>query len=81
MNRLFLCLAGLAVAGSVTAADLLFPLETFPVNEPPPGFVSLLAGAGQPGDWRVKLDEVGTAVPETVLIRQVSLKSANVSSS
>jgi hypothetical protein len=63
MNRLFLCLAGLAVAGSVTAADLLFPLETFPVNEPPPGFVSLLAGAGQPGDWRVKLDEVGTAVP------------------
>lgn len=40
------------------AAERVFDFRTMPENQPPPGFRSALAGGGQPGNWRVILDEV-----------------------
>jgi hypothetical protein len=44
--------------GTGSAAEKTFDLTTAKPNEPPPGFRSALAGTGQPGDWRVLLDDV-----------------------
>src|SRR5271165_105266 len=52
----WLALAGLA--GSLGAAERKFDFSGVPTNQPPTNCVSLVAGAGKPGDWRVLLDEV-----------------------
>ncbi|MDW8309151.1 MAG: DUF1080 domain-containing protein [Verrucomicrobiales bacterium] len=45
------------------AAERVFDFQEAPLNQPPPGFHSLLAGEGTPGDWRVILDEVPPLLP------------------
>jgi hypothetical protein len=47
-----------ALALPAAAAELKFDFSRFPENQPPPGFRSLVAGEGRPGDWRMVLDEV-----------------------
>jgi hypothetical protein len=44
------------------AAELTFDFGQFPENQTPPGFRSLVAGQGGPGDWRVAWDEVAPAL-------------------
>jgi len=46
------------VALAARAAERKFDFSQFPVNTPPAGFRSAVAGEGRPGDWRVILDEV-----------------------
>ncbi len=46
------------VAPRLDAAERKFDFSTAPLNQPPSNTVSLVAGAGKPGDWRVILDEV-----------------------
>lgn len=48
----------LALAETGLAAERTFDLTTAKPNEPPPGFRSSLAGTGQPGEWKVLLDDV-----------------------
>lgn len=45
------------------AADRTFDFVDVPLNTTPPGFRSMLAGSGAPGDWRVVEDEVPSALP------------------
>lgn len=52
---LWVGLCGLAVA---RAAELRLDFAESQVGQCPPGFRSLVAGEGKPGDWRVVLDEV-----------------------
>lgn len=49
------CLAGWLWAGLwwSNAAELRFDFAAQPTNVPPSGFTNVLAGGGQPGDWRV----------------------------
>lgn len=55
------------------SAELQIELEKFRVDEPPPGFTSLLNGQGQPGDWKVILDDVPpTLAPLTPQARAVT---------
>lgn len=55
-SLLALVLATLAL--SVRAAELSFDFSQFPENQTPTGFRSLVAGEGQPGEWKVILDDV-----------------------
>lgn len=61
MPRLATALASLALLLDTTAAEKVFDLSTAPLNQPPKGFRSALAGAGQPGDWKVILVEAPSA--------------------
>ena len=54
---LLLCWA-LACLGPGQAAERVFDFSTNKLDAPPTGFRSTVAGAGQPGDWRIVLDEV-----------------------
>jgi len=58
----FLCALGWLSCLGLHAAELQFELDKLPVNQPPPGFRSLLLGGGPPGDWKVILDEVAPAL-------------------
>ena len=40
------------------AAEKVFDLTSAKINEAPPGFRSVLSGTGQPGEWKVVLDDV-----------------------
>lgn len=52
-------LLGLVLAViNAAAAERVFDFGELPLDKPPPGFRSLLAGEGTPGDWRVVLDTV-----------------------
>lgn len=53
---------GLILAWVVRAEDQVFDLTPFKVNEPPPGFRSLVTGAGVPGEWKILLEEVPPAI-------------------
>lgn len=55
-SLLVLTLAALSLRA--WAAELKFDFSQFPVDQPPPGFRSVVAGQGKPGDWKVILDEV-----------------------
>jgi hypothetical protein len=46
------------LAGRLNAAEQRFDFSTAPTNAPPPGCESTVHGQGQPGDWRVLLDQV-----------------------
>jgi hypothetical protein len=52
----------LAIASPALAADREFDFSTSPTNQPPKGFRSAVTGLGQPGDWRIILDEVPSAL-------------------
>lgn len=53
-------LAPLLALGAA-AAELKFDFGQFPLDQPPKGFSSAVAGEGRPGDWRVILDDVPSA--------------------
>ncbi len=61
--RSFLVLMLAALAMSVRAAELKFDFSQFPENQPPAGFRSLIAGEGQPGDWKIIADAVAPLLP------------------
>jgi Domain of Unknown Function (DUF1080). len=54
----FLVLAFALLAGNVLAAERTFPLDDFPVDQPPPGFRNILIGSGKPAVWKTVLDDV-----------------------
>jgi hypothetical protein len=51
---------GLALLLSLPAAgaERIFDFSEFPADKTPPGFSSVLAGEGKPGEWRIVLDDV-----------------------
>ena len=46
------------MAGAGIAAERRFDFAQFPLDKTPPGFKSILAGEGKPGEWKVIMDEV-----------------------
>ena len=52
-----------AVALPLLAEERVIDFSRFPVNALPPGFTSTVTGQGQPGDWRVILEEVPPTIP------------------
>ena len=50
-------------AWSAPAAERRFNFGDYPLNQPPPGFRSTVAGRGKPGDWKVILDDIPSALP------------------
>ncbi len=56
--RSFFVLTLAALALPAGAAELKFDFSQFPANQAPTGFRSLVAGQGQPGDWKIVPDEV-----------------------
>ena len=60
MRKLFVFLV-LALAAPAWGAELKIDFSNFPVNETPSGFHSALAGTGQPGNWKIIMDEIPSA--------------------
>ncbi len=60
MRKLFF---GLALASTlpVYGAEININFGNYPTNETPAGFHNTLAGDGQPGDWKIIMDEVPSA--------------------
>src|SRR4051812_12803297 len=56
-------LFGILLCGTVAASEKVFDFSHFTLNETPGGFQSLLTGSGKPGDWRIVLDRVPSALP------------------
>lgn len=56
--RLMFIFAAALVALPVPAAETTFSFGDFPPDQTPPGFRSLVAGRGKPGDWKIVMDEV-----------------------
>ena len=63
MQRPTIALSLLLCAARLLAAEKVFDFSEAALNEPPPGFRSVLAGTGLPGDWKIILDEAPTALP------------------
>src|SRR6202040_4145266 len=55
-RKLFWLLAFLALPAS--AAELKIDFGDFPLDPAPPGFRSTVTGQGQPGDWKIIMDDV-----------------------
>src|SRR5882724_9318303 len=55
-HHLFL-LGLLLMAGRLSAAERVFDFSKMPTNQPPADAVSMAAGEGQPGVWKVLMDE------------------------
>jgi hypothetical protein len=53
-----LCLIACALAGALQAAEIELDFNEFKLNERPAGFRSTVSGTGDPGDWKIILDEV-----------------------
>ena len=50
------------MAGPVGAGERVFDFSDFSLDQTPTNFVSLVAGRGRPGEWRVALDQVPPAL-------------------
>lgn len=61
MRSLFFCAVALA-AMPLVAAERAFEFSDYPLERTPPGFRSTVAGQGQPGDWKIILDDVAPAL-------------------
>lgn len=48
----------LAASFSACGAERVLDFREFPVDKSPPGFRSVVAGGGKPGDWKIIMDEV-----------------------
>jgi hypothetical protein len=57
MRNLLFCL-GLALALSASGTEIKFDFSDDAAGSTPTNFVSTLAGEGQPGDWKIVLDDV-----------------------
>jgi hypothetical protein len=55
------CALALLLALPVLGAELKTDFSNSTVNEMPAGFQSALAGGGQPGDWKIIMDELPSA--------------------
>lgn len=56
--RLILILAAALLAWPAMAAERIFNFSDFAVDSSPTNFISVLAGRGHPGDWRIVLEDV-----------------------
>jgi hypothetical protein len=63
MFRVYLWLAGACGAGSLAADGLFFDFSTNALGATPAGFVAMLGGEGQPGEWKMVEDEVPSLLP------------------
>ncbi|MBM3835372.1 MAG: DUF1080 domain-containing protein [Verrucomicrobia bacterium] len=61
MLRLLFWIAGLLAAVEIRAAERSFVFGKLPLNETPAGFRSAVSGQGQPGQWKIILDETGSS--------------------
>lgn len=61
--RSFFVLTLAVLALPAGAAELKFDFSQFPANQAPTGFRSVVAGEGQPGDWKIVLDEIPPLLP------------------
>ena len=50
-------------AAAALSAEKVFDFGAYKVNQAPPGFRSTVAGAGQPGEWKVLSVDVPTLLP------------------
>jgi hypothetical protein len=57
MRYVFLC-AAVLFAPSSFAAERAFRFGDYATDYPPPGFRSVVAGEGKPGNWKVLLEDV-----------------------
>jgi hypothetical protein len=57
MRHFVLCLC-LALAAPAFSAEIKIDFSDFPAGSSPTNFHSALAGEGQPGDWKILMDEV-----------------------
>lgn len=57
MRNLFFCLS-LMLSLSAAGKEINFDFSDFSAGATPTNFVSVLAGAGQPGDWKIALEDV-----------------------
>jgi hypothetical protein len=57
MRNLFFCL-GLVLALTASGAEIKFDFSDYAASSTPPNFVSAVAGSGQPGDWKIVMDDV-----------------------
>ena len=57
MRKLYFCL-GLALALSAAGTEIRFDFSGYPAGSTPTNFVSTVAGAGGPGEWKIVMDEV-----------------------
>src|SRR5690242_19852426 len=60
-NCLWWAVLALAVATG-SAAERKFDFGQFPENQTPPGFRSTVNGLGKPGDWRIIMEDVPSAL-------------------
>lgn len=74
MLRIFISLA--CVSFSAAAAERSFDFTAEKENETPRGFRSVVSGAGKPGDWRIVMDEVPSALPPVSPAAPVTNKRA-----
>jgi hypothetical protein len=52
-----LCSALILGSAPALAGERVFDFDQYPLNQTPPGFRSVISGHGQPGNWRVVVDE------------------------
>jgi len=55
MRMRFLSWLPVLAAWPLAAAELKFDFSRMPLDQPPPGFRSLVSGEGKPGDWKIIL--------------------------
>lgn len=71
------CIAALVLGvSSVSAAVMEFDFSSMKVGEAPPGFTSVVTGAGKPGDWKIMEVEAPTAFKPLSPLAQTSSKRA-----
>jgi hypothetical protein len=61
-DYLFCVSLGLLLASPAVAAERKFDFGQFPENQTPPGFRSTVSGVGKPGDWKVIMEDVPSAL-------------------
>jgi len=58
MRSSWIWLGLMGLCWQASAAEHSFNFGDMPLDQPPPGFRSTVAGQGKPGDWKIILDEV-----------------------
>ena len=51
------------LAWTASGAERVFNFGEYPFDQTPSNFVSAVSGRGDPGDWKVMLDEVPSLMP------------------
>jgi hypothetical protein len=78
MHRWFCWFSLCALPWAASGAERVISFAEFKLREHPPGFRSLVAGGGPPGDWRVVLDTVPTLLEPISPLSPVSAQRAVV---